>query len=305
MALRFYGSGAAAVFAPLETLSRSELVARRLTDAIALGLIPDSEQLPGEADLAGIFGVSTTTIREALSSLRLRGLIHTRRGRGGGSFVRAQDEMSTAIVRDRLEELSLAQLRDLGDHYSAIAGYGGQARGRARDTGRRAAARRGLRQPRDAPKGLGGRRRADAQFHIEVAATAQSTRLYRAEVSLQAEVGHPAVAGVRRRREPPPDRAELPRRGRGDRPHRRRRGARRRRGTGGRLDRTPDRPQTGLGGPMSTYEGTAPCARRGSRSRARRRRVAWSGKRSGWRIGSPSSVSEVFADAGTACAAAT
>ena len=122
MALRFYGSGAAAVFAPLETLSRSELVARRLTDAIALGLIPDSEQLPGEADLAGIFGVSTTTIREALSSLRLRGLIHTRRGRGGGSFVSAQEEMSTAIVRDRLEELSLAQLRDLGDHYSAIAG---------------------------------------------------------------------------------------------------------------------------------------------------------------------------------------
>src|SRR3954452_13480153 len=109
MALRFYGSGAAAVFAPLESLSRSELVARRLIDAIALGLLPDAEQLPGEADLAGIFGVSTTTIREALSALRLRGLIETRRGRGGGSFVRAQEEMSTAIVRGRLDELSLAQ----------------------------------------------------------------------------------------------------------------------------------------------------------------------------------------------------
>jgi DNA-binding FadR family transcriptional regulator len=41
----------------------------------------------------------------------------------------------------------------------------------------------------ESAKGAGARRRADAQFHIEVAATAQSTRLYRAEVSLQAEVG--------------------------------------------------------------------------------------------------------------------
>src|SRR3954451_17466265 len=188
MPLRFYGSGAAAVFAPLETLSRSELVARRLTDAIALGLIPDAEQLPGESDLAGIFGVSTTTIREALSSLRLRGLIDTRRGRGGGSFVRAHEEISTAIVRDRLEELSLAQLRDLGDHYSAIAGTAARLaaeRATSDDVERLTAVCDSL----ESAEGLGGRRRADAQFHIEVAATAQSTRLYRAEVSLQAEVG--------------------------------------------------------------------------------------------------------------------
>ncbi|MFI5695674.1 FadR/GntR family transcriptional regulator [Kribbella sp. NPDC051586] len=188
MALRFYGSGAAAVFAPLETLSRSELVARRLTDAIALGLVPDSGQLPGETDLAGIFGVSTTTIREALSSLRQRGLIDTRRGRGGGSFVRAHQEMTTAIVRDRLAELSLAQLRDLGDHYGAIAGTAARLaaeRATSDDVRRLTAVCDSL----ENAEGLGGRRRADAQFHIEVAATAQSTRLYRAEVSLQAEVG--------------------------------------------------------------------------------------------------------------------
>jgi DNA-binding FadR family transcriptional regulator len=188
MALRFYGSGAAAVFAPLESLSRSELVARRLTDAIALGLLPDSEQLPGEADLAGIFGVSTTTIREALSALRLRGLIKTRRGRGGGSFVNAQEEMSTAIVRDRLEELSLAQLRDLGDHYSAIAGTAARLAAE-RATPQDVKRLNGVCDALDSAVGAGARRRADAQFHIEVAATAQSTRLYRAEVSLQAEVG--------------------------------------------------------------------------------------------------------------------
>jgi GntR family transcriptional regulator, transcriptional repressor for pyruvate dehydrogenase complex len=188
MALRFYGSGAAAVFVPLESLSRSELVARRLTDAIGLGLLPDAEQLPGESDLAAIFGVSTTTIREALSALRQRGLIETRRGRRGGSFVRARGETSTEIVRGRLGELSLAQLRDLGDHYAAIAGTSARLaaeRATPEDVDRL----RGVCDALETAEGAGARRRADGQFHIEIAATAQSTRLYRAEVSLQAEVG--------------------------------------------------------------------------------------------------------------------
>ena len=158
------------------------------TDAIALGLLPDSEQLPGEADLAGIFGVSTTTIREALSSFRLRGLIHTRRGRGGGSFVKraggdvhcdrpgpagGAEPRATARPRRPLQ-------RDRRDGSPT-------ARPSARhadDVQRLVAVCDGLEKRR----GSGGRRRADAQFHIEVAATAQSTRLYRAEVSLQAEV---------------------------------------------------------------------------------------------------------------------
>lgn len=188
MAMRFYGSATAAVFAPLESLSRSELVTRRLTDAIALGLLPDTQQLPGEAALAGIFQVSTATIREALTALRHQGLIETRRGRGGGSFVRAHPRMSTEIVRSRLGELSLAQLRDLGDHYGAIAGTAARLaaeRATAQDVARLDAVCDDL----ENAIGPGARRRADGHFHIEVAATAQSTRLYRAEVSMQAEVG--------------------------------------------------------------------------------------------------------------------
>ena len=79
----------AAVFAPLDTLSRTELVAGRLADAIVLGLLADDEQLPSEADLSAQLAVSTVTVREALTMLRERGLVETRRGRGGGSFVRA------------------------------------------------------------------------------------------------------------------------------------------------------------------------------------------------------------------------
>jgi GntR family transcriptional repressor for pyruvate dehydrogenase complex len=42
----------AAVFAPLEAQGRTDAVARRLADAITLGLLPDGSPLRWEADLA-------------------------------------------------------------------------------------------------------------------------------------------------------------------------------------------------------------------------------------------------------------
>ena len=188
MAVPFYGRGTAAVFSPLESLSRSTLVVRRLTDAIALGLLPDAEQLPGELDLAAIFGVSTVTVREALSVLRSEGLIETRRGRGGGSFVRTPANGVGHLARLRLDGFSLGELRDLGDVYGAIAGASAALAARRSspedvDRLQRVADVLGHAEKPDA------RRRADAQFHIEVAAAAQSPRLYHEEVTLQAEFG--------------------------------------------------------------------------------------------------------------------
>ncbi len=188
MAIQFYGRATAAVFAPLETLSRSELVARRLTDAIALGLVPDTEQLPGEADLASTFGVSTVTIREALASLRHEGLIETRRGRGGGSFVRAPRDGASGIARERLRGLSLVELRDLGDVYAAVAGACAALAARRASVEDVDQLRRAVGQLADARE-PGPRRRADAQVQTEVAVAAQSTRLFHEELNLQAEFG--------------------------------------------------------------------------------------------------------------------
>ncbi len=188
MAIQFYGRATAAVFAPLESSSRSELVARRLTDAIALGLLPDAGQLPGEADLAHQFGVSTVTIREALSVLRQEGLIETRRGRGGGSFVRAPRDGISELANRRLTSFSLVELRDLGDVYAAITGAAAALAARRASSEDVAQLRRmavHLAEAREPDE----RRRADAQFHIEVAVAAQSTRLYHEEVGLQAEFG--------------------------------------------------------------------------------------------------------------------
>lgn len=188
MARHYYGHATAAVFAPLEPLSRSSLVVRRLGDAISLGLLTNGTQLPGEADLAATLGVSTVTIREALAVLRADGLLETRRGRGGGSFVRLPDGGALSIARRRLGELSIVELRDLCDLYATVSG------GAAAYAARRASADDVAQLDRvvevfaTAVDG-GARRRADAQFRVHVATTAQSTRLYRAEVGLQAEIG--------------------------------------------------------------------------------------------------------------------
>lgn len=178
----------AAVFAPLEQSGRAELVTRRLSDAIVLGLLRDGEQLPAESDLAVQLGVSTVTVREALTALRQQDLVETRRGRAGGSFVRVPSDPATAMLRSRLEEVSLGDLRDLCDHYAAVSGAAARlaaVRASGEDVDR---IRTSVVAMADAAE-AGARRRAEGEFHIEVAAAAQSARLTREEIRLQTEVG--------------------------------------------------------------------------------------------------------------------
>jgi GntR family transcriptional regulator, transcriptional repressor for pyruvate dehydrogenase complex len=180
-----------AVFAPLTQPGRAEAVTRRLRDAIVLGVLGDGEQLPSEVELAESLGVAPVTARESLQTLRDLGLVTTRRGRRGGSFVRAPANPDatlarTSLVRARLGELSLVDIRDFGDFYSAIAGAAAayaaeRAAGEDVDRLREVGVRRAV-DP-------GGSRRAEAQFHLEVAAAAQSARMTQEELRLQAEFG--------------------------------------------------------------------------------------------------------------------
>jgi GntR family transcriptional repressor for pyruvate dehydrogenase complex len=171
---------ASVVFTPLDPHSRAETVVRRLTDAITFGLLTDAEQLPSEADLAAQFGVSRVTVREALVALRHRNLLETRRGRGGGSFVRAPAD---TVLRTRLSELSLPNLQDTGDHYVAIAGAA------ARLAAQRATPDDVQRIEEETSDRGWPVHRVERAFHLEVAAVAQSARLAREEVRFGTELG--------------------------------------------------------------------------------------------------------------------
>lgn len=75
------------VFAPVPVRNAFEVTVERLAQSIRLGVLADGEQLPPERDLAEMFGVSRVTLREAMKALRDVGLVDSRRGRGGGTFV--------------------------------------------------------------------------------------------------------------------------------------------------------------------------------------------------------------------------
>lgn len=172
----------AAVFAPVGGAGRAELVTQRLTDAIALGLLGDGERLPSETEMARQFGVATVTAREALETLRERGLVTTRRGRDGGSFVTAG---GVHTIEGRVAALSRVELRDMAAYYTVIAAGAAQfAADRATlddvehlervvlaiDLNDEAASRRG-----------------EGTFRLEIAALSQSARLVREELRLQSE----------------------------------------------------------------------------------------------------------------------
>ena len=169
-----------------EPAGLADVVTHQLGDGIRRGILLDGERLPAEPALAAQLGVSTVTLREALAVLREQGLVVTRRGRGGGTFVVSADP--AAEMPGRLRELSCAGLRDLGDERAAVSGMAAHlAAGRAlpsevtgmRDQlGRFAAA-----------SAVSDRRRAGTQLSLAIAAAAQSPRLVQAELQLGAEVG--------------------------------------------------------------------------------------------------------------------
>jgi DNA-binding FadR family transcriptional regulator len=162
------------------------LVAQRLSEAIRLGLLLDGERLPPEARLAEQLGVSTVTLREALAVLRGEGLVTTRRGRGGGTFVSAPDPATG--LGGLLREFSVAELRDLGDHRAAVAATAASLAAERALPGEVAELDRQLDRFRTA-RTASDRRRAALQFSVGVAAAAQSPRLLREEQRLAAEVG--------------------------------------------------------------------------------------------------------------------
>ena len=175
-------------FIRLRQEGRTDEVARRLVEAIELGLFAEGQQLPSESELALQLGVATVTLREALVVLRQRGLIETRRGRNGGSFVCAPVELPEALLLQKLRDMSGPDLRDLGDEQTAISGTAARLAAKRSSPEQQGRIAHHIDTLRLAGSRL-ARHRADARIHIEVAAAGQSLRLTHAEMRLQSEVG--------------------------------------------------------------------------------------------------------------------
>jgi len=100
-----------ALLSPIPMRTAGERIAERFVTAIALGEFVPDQRLPAERDLAAMLEVSRTTVREAIQRLQASGYVTTRRGRGGGTFVRTgrgpdSDEMIRRTLLPAWKELS-------------------------------------------------------------------------------------------------------------------------------------------------------------------------------------------------------
>src|ERR1700753_1973210 len=81
------GIWARSVFSPVPVRNAFEVTVERLAQSIRLCVLVVGDRLPPGRGLAETFGVSRVTLREAIKALRDAGLLESRRGRGGGTFV--------------------------------------------------------------------------------------------------------------------------------------------------------------------------------------------------------------------------
>ncbi|SFT27816.1 FadR/GntR family transcriptional regulator [Paenibacillus sp. BC26] len=92
-------------------LKSNEWVSRELYSRITSGALLPGDKLPSVVDLAAEYGVGRSTIREALSALKAKGLLDIRQG--GGTFVRAPEPEALEAANANLKEDWLARADSL------------------------------------------------------------------------------------------------------------------------------------------------------------------------------------------------
>lgn len=166
---------------------RAEQVTLQLESAIGMGLLNPGERLPPESVMAEHLGVSPLTLRQSLAVLRSKGLLGTRRGRGGGSYVAGVLPVRESDIAEQLRRYKSDDLRDLIDLAAATAG-----------SAARLASRRSDEQDVRRLRKLAARfvscsephmmRQADARLHIGLGVAAQSRRMTALLIQIHAEL---------------------------------------------------------------------------------------------------------------------
>jgi len=177
----------------LATASRVDEVTDRLITAIAIGEYLPGARLPCERDLAAFLGAGRMTVRAALARLVERGLLETRRGRGGGSFVRDQWPESSTEAVGRTLSGRLDELRVHCDAVCRLQGAVCRAAAEARTDADIAVLWQRLDEYRTAPTGLAAQQ-ADSRLHQAISTAAHNAVLAAVlnEVKARISIGAPA-----------------------------------------------------------------------------------------------------------------
>ncbi|MFI1563508.1 FadR/GntR family transcriptional regulator [Streptomyces sp. NPDC020490] len=173
------------VLRPVRAGNGFEEALEQILQVVRLGLVPAGGRLPAERELAERLGISRVTLREVLKVLQDQGLVESRRGRYGGTFVLprtdagGEDELRRRIAEVDIEDvLRFREVLEVGAA-GLCATYG--------LTGERAARlREALARTHDAP--LGDYRRLDTLLHLTLAELCGSPTLTAQYAAVRATV---------------------------------------------------------------------------------------------------------------------
>ncbi|MEU9311135.1 FCD domain-containing protein [Streptomyces sp. NPDC048256] len=173
------------VLRPVRAGNGFEEALEQILQVVRLGLVPGGERLPAERDLAERLGISRVTLREVLKVLQDQGLVESRRGRYGGTFVLprtdagGEDELRRRIAEVDIEDvLRFREVLEVGAAgLCATHGLTGEQAGRLREA---------LARTADAP--LADYRRLDTMLHLTLAELCGSPSLTARYAAVRATV---------------------------------------------------------------------------------------------------------------------
>ncbi|GAA2809801.1 FadR/GntR family transcriptional regulator [Streptomyces showdoensis] len=173
------------VLRPVRAGNGFEEALEQILQIVRLGLVPGGERLPAERELADRMGISRVTLREVLKVLQEQGLVESRRGRYGGTFVlRRPQTADEAELRRRIaavdveDTLRFREVLEVGAA-GLCAAHGLDDEGAER-------LRTALAATHDAP--LGDYRRQDTLLHLTLAELSGSPTLTAQYAAVRATV---------------------------------------------------------------------------------------------------------------------
>ena len=183
----------------VQVLARPNLstaIVGQLRDMLMNGELRPGEQLPGHRELARLFGVSVTSVREAISALVSAGVLEAQQGRGTfvTSALRPDVGSSTWLGQpmDRAEHTELVEAREVLE--CALARLAARRATDEQIASLKATVDDMARNTRDAERYL----EADLAFHMTLAAAAHNRVLLRAMHAIRSLLRREIQAGLER-----------------------------------------------------------------------------------------------------------
>lgn len=113
------------LFKPVQPGRASEEIALQIEAAVLCGNLKAGESLPSERELQQLFQTGRGVVREALQTLRQKGMIEVRKGAHGGTYIKqievaqVSESLTLFLRQNHIEPIHIIRYRESMDHAMA------------------------------------------------------------------------------------------------------------------------------------------------------------------------------------------